>query len=212
PIDHPMMFPPVNHAGEAACVACHAGVVFPPSSPFAGQPVTCAICHIDPATKNEHPAGMAPPTTAAGEVSCTNCHIQTGHPTILCANCHPDPWPAATPTPAPTPTPVPTATPTPTPTPVPGQKADVTFKVTDSATGKPIENAIVLMDGIKIVTNDHGIAVFKMVAFGKHTYSVTKEKYLKAEGKINVKGKTTVYVKLKKITREDHDHNNEEHN
>jgi hypothetical protein len=128
----------------------------------------------------------------------------------------PTPVPTATPTPVPTPTPTPVSTPAPTPlptpiptpnpTPVPGQKADVTFKVTDSATGRPIEKASVIMDGVTIVTNDHGIAVFKMVVLGNHKYYVTKEKYLIATGRINVIGKTTVNVKLKKISREDEHH------
>jgi len=73
PSDHPMMFPPATHAGEATCVACHEATSAELSNGLGL--VTCASCHIDPATKNEHPAGMAPPTTAAGEVSCTNCHI-----------------------------------------------------------------------------------------------------------------------------------------
>jgi hypothetical protein len=86
---------------------------------------------------------------------------------------------------------------------IPTPTADVTFKVTDSATGRTIEKAKVSMDGVIIVTNDHGIAVYKKVAFGMHNYYVTKEKYLKATGRINVIGKITVNVKLKKSGTKD---------
>ena len=160
-----------------------------------------------------HPSNVL---TSADEVACKACHVKNNAPigAQTCTGCHVDPYPpspTATPTPVPTatPTPVPTTMPTPTPTPVVGQKADVTFKITDIATGKIIEKAKVSMDGITIVTNDHGIAVFKNVNLGKHNYYVTKDNYLKVAGSINVQEKTTKNVRLKRISSEN-EHNSED--
>jgi len=181
---------------------------------------SCSSCHTSPPSLNSYGSAClaqinqgSSPTAALNAIGApSGVPTPTPAPTATPAPTpRPTPIPTATPAPTPIatpgPTPVPTATPAPTPTPAPveGQKVQVTFKVTDSATGKPIEGASVSMDnGKRIVTDDHGIAIFKNVVTGNHKYSVTKEKYLRATGRINVISKTTVNVKLKKISRDEH--------
>ncbi len=109
------------------------------------------------------------------------------------------------------PTPEPTPVPTPVPIPTPGQKAIATFVVTDNVTGYPIEDVNVSMNGVIIVTNDDGIAVFSDVSLGSYEYNITGEEYLDATGIVSVAGDTTVNVSLDPVVEED-EHCDEDHN
>lgn len=72
----------------------------------------------------------------------------------------------------------------------------MTFAVTDSVTGKPVQGAVVYLNGLHIRTNYTGIAVFSNVALGTYNYKVSKDDYLTASGSISVTGNIKVLVKL----------------
>lgn len=72
----------------------------------------------------------------------------------------------------------------------------VTFVVTNSVTNSPVTGASVLMDGVKIITDATGKAVFTNIAPGDHSYAVSKTGYRRATGSVGVTADTTVPVKL----------------
>ena len=74
--------------------------------------------------------------------------------------------------------------------------ASVIFVVNDSFTGPSIQDASVVMDGIKINTDATGKAVFKNVAFGDHKYTVSKARYKRFTGVVSARGDITVSVNL----------------
>ncbi len=74
--------------------------------------------------------------------------------------------------------------------------ANVTFKVTDNATGNPIQGAAVYLNGLHIRTDRTGIAVFSNVPLGIYNYAVSKVKYRTASGSVNVTADINVQVKL----------------
>lgn len=74
--------------------------------------------------------------------------------------------------------------------------ATVTFAVNDSITGLAIQDAPVVIDGIKINTDATGKAVFTNVAFGDHKYSVSKAGYKRFTGVVSARGDITLSVKL----------------
>ncbi len=68
----------------------------------------------------------------------------------------------------------------------PTSTATVTFTVTDSLTNLPVQGASVVMDGIKIKTDNSGNAVFINVANGDHKYTVSKRGYKRTSGIVTV--------------------------
>ena len=81
----------------------------------------------------------------------------------------------------------------------PPTSGTVTFVITDATDGSPIEGAKVKVDGLPkkgISTDANGIAIFADLAFGDHTYSVSKRQFITDEGTISVLGDMTVNIAL----------------
>gem|GEM_PF-1580388 len=82
----------------------------------------------------------------------------------------------------------------------------VTFIVTDNVTGKPIKDAKISMDRVKRETNRSGIANFKKVSSGSHSYKIQAEHYEMIKGSIEVGANMTVSVKLTPKKDKEHGH------
>lgn len=81
----------------------------------------------------------------------------------------------------------------------PVTSAKVTFVVTDSSTGLPIEGATVSMNGTKIKTDGNGTALFPEITPGKHKFfSVHAKQYFPTIGSIDLSGDATIPVQLRK--------------
>ena len=63
------------------------------------------------------------------------------------------------------------------PTPPPG-KANLYGKVTDAYTGRPLADALVILDGYSILTNSSGYYEFLNLEPGSYSGQVSKEDYL----------------------------------
>jgi len=63
---------------------------------------------------------------------------------------------------------------------------NITFILTDIFTGKLMQGAGVSMDGILVISNSNGEAIFKSVIPGSHNYSVNAKNYLLSTGTVTI--------------------------
>ncbi len=72
-------------------------------------------------------------------------------------------------------------------TPLPPEEYTVTFNVSETESGEPIENATVDVEGEVLYTDSDGIVIFSLIN-GTYDYEVTAEGYLTEEGDFTVDG------------------------